>query len=261
MRISAWDEEHLEAVEQAYGVYAQKNELSAKESARGYLVDHTAGTFVVGPEGNWRLYFSFGTTSDEILADTKALLKSEEGDRRMTTSQLGIKIFRQEELSETNRAAIISLCSRVYEEDYVPALATFTDATHLLGLVDGVLVSHALWYTRWLQTGNGPLLRTAYVEGVATEEAFRRRGYASLLMERLVGELNAYDLAALSPSRAEFYERLGWELWHGPLSIRTETGLLPTPDYEQVMVYRLPATLMIDRDELLSAEWREGDLW
>ncbi|MFN2202330.1 MAG: GNAT family N-acetyltransferase [Caldilineaceae bacterium] len=179
----------------------------------------------------------------------------------MTASQFEIGIVRQQELSEKERAAVVSLCSRVFEEDYAPALASFIDATHLLGLVDGALVSHALWYTRWLQTGNGPLLRTAYVEGVATEESFRRRGYASSLMERLVGELNAYDLAALSPSRAAFYARLGWELWDGPLFIRTETGLLPSPLDEQVMIYRLPGKPQLDIRESLSAEWREGELW
>ena len=179
----------------------------------------------------------------------------------MAASDFEIKVVRKHDLSESERMAVIALCSRVFEEDFVPLLATFTDATHLFGVVENNIVSHALWYARWLQVDDGPLLRTAYVEGVATAEAFRRRGYASLLMERLIAEVTAYDLAALSPSRAAFYARLGWEIWHGPLFIRTETGLRPTPDYEELMIHRLPRTPALDTTDRLSAEWREGDLW
>jgi protein SCO1 len=65
----------LEAVKTAYGVYAEKRMLSEDESAMGYLVDHTGGTFVVGPDGNMRLYLSHDTKAADILADMKALLK------------------------------------------------------------------------------------------------------------------------------------------------------------------------------------------
>jgi aminoglycoside 2'-N-acetyltransferase I len=140
-------------------------------------------------------------------------------------------------------------------------LASFSDATHLLGVVDGVLTSHALWYTRWLQAGDGPLLRTAYIEDVATEEPYRGRGYASMLMRRLAEEVKEYDLAALSPSDSAFYTRLGWELWRGPLCIRTAAGLLPSPPDEEVMILRLPQTPALDVYAPLSAEWRVGELW
>ena len=175
--------------------------------------------------------------------------------------QLEVRKDAGADLSGPAYRAVISLCSRAYEEDYEPALRTFADAVHLLGEVDGVLASHALWYTRWLQVEGGPLLRTAYVEGVATEEVYRRRGYASALIKLLVTQIGEYDLAALSPSHAAFYARLGWESWRGPLAIRTEAGLLPSPSDEEVMIYRLPRTPALDIDALLSAEWREGELW
>jgi aminoglycoside 2'-N-acetyltransferase I len=56
------------------------------------------------------------------------------------------------------------------------------------------------------------------------------------------------------------YARLGWELWRGPLFVRTDAGLMPTPD-EEVMILRLPRTTPLDLDSPLSAEWREGELW
>ena len=71
-----------------------------------------------------------------------------------------------------------------------------------------------------------------------------------------------WELAALSPSDAAFYERRGWERWRGPLAIRRDRHLEPSPEDEQVMIHRLPRTpATIDTAALLTAEWREGELW
>ena len=110
-------------------------------------------------------------------------------------------------------------------------------------------------------------MRTAYVEGVATEEAYRNRGFATAIMKRVAKEIQDFDLAGLSPFSVTYYERLGWELWRGPLFIRTDDGLLPSPEDEEVMILRLPSDVIrphipdLDLDAPLSAEWREGELW
>ena len=69
-----------------------------------------------------------------------------------------------------------------------------------------------------------------------------------------------YELAGLSPATEGLYARLGWRYWRGALSIRTETGLIPTPD-EQIMFLRLPNTPPLDDTLPLSAEWRPGEVW
>ena len=81
------------------------------------------------------------------------------------------------------------------------------------------------------------------------------------MLKHLIGEVQDYDLAALSPSDAGYYRRLGWELWRGPLFIRENGTLLPSPDDEEVMIYRLPKTPALDLHDSLSAEWRRGELW
>jgi aminoglycoside 2'-N-acetyltransferase I len=164
-------------------------------------------------------------------------------------------------ISETLKKEITSLCNRAYEEDMEPLLETFVDATHILGYFDGGLVSHALWVTRYLQAGTEPIMRTAYVEAVATDSNYRRRGFAASVMRYLIGKIQDYDLAALSPFNVEYYGRLGWELWQGPLFVRTNDTLLPSPDDEEVMIFRLPKTPTLDLKASLSAEWREGELW
>jgi aminoglycoside 2'-N-acetyltransferase I len=95
---------------------------------------------------------------------------------------------------------------------------------------------------------------------MATEEAYRGRGLATAVMRRVAAEIRAFELGGLSPGQPGLYARLGWELWRGPLFIRTADGLLPTPG-ERVMVLRLPNTPLLDLDAPLSAEWREGELW
>jgi aminoglycoside 2'-N-acetyltransferase I len=162
-------------------------------------------------------------------------------------------------LSLSERKSILALCSRAFGTDYAPIYSTFSNPMHILAWLDGELVSHALWITRWLQCGNGPLLRTAYVEAVGTDPPYQGKGFATGVMRELQAHIMDYELGCLSPATYGFYERLGWEYWRGPVSIRTQAGLLPTP-YE-VMVLRLHGTPILDLDSPLSAEWRPGELW
>jgi aminoglycoside 2'-N-acetyltransferase I len=177
------------------------------------------------------------------------------------TSELTLQILQERDRSAGQETAIIDLCARAYQEDFTDLFQSFTGATHILAHLNDLLVSHALWVTRWLQPAGLPLLRTAYIEAVATEEAFRGQGYATQVMQRAAQEIAAYDLGGLSPSETTLYTRLGWEFWRGPLAIRTDQGLLPTPT-DRVMILRLPGTPpSLNLDTTLSAEWREGELW
>lgn len=174
-----------------------------------------------------------------------------------------LQLIHSNALSPQLKDEITSLCNRAYAEDLTDLLATFTDATHILAYYDGLLVSHALWVTRYLQAGTVPLMRTAYVEMLATDHAYRGRGFAAAIMRQIVDEVQGYDLAALSPFSSEYYQRLGWELWQGPLWIRMGDTLLASPpeDAEEVMIYRLPGTPTLDLTSSLSVEWRAGELW
>jgi aminoglycoside 2'-N-acetyltransferase I len=176
------------------------------------------------------------------------------------TDQLIVAAVARPQLSGQARSEIIQLCNRAYQQDFASLFQTFGDAVHVLARRQGMLVSHALWVTRWLQAGNAPPLRTAYVEAVATEPAYQRRGFATAVMRAIAQAISDFDLGGLSPSDVGFYERLGWEIWRGPLSIRTAAGLIHTPT-DRVMILRLPRTPPLDLHDPLSAEWREDELW
>ena len=52
----------------------------------------------------------------------------------------------------------------------------------------------------------------------------------------------------------------GWRYWRGPLSVRKDGQVVPTPQ-ERVMIMPLPLTPAIDLDAPLSVEWRPGEVW
>lgn len=174
---------------------------------------------------------------------------------------LNIQVVPGQQISDSLRREIISLCNRAYGENLTSLFETFADPTHILGSYDGQLVSHALWITRYLQTETNSMMRTAYIELVATDINYRKHGFAATIMKYLIGEIQDYDLAALSPFSVEYYAQLGWELWRGPLFIRANENLLACPDDETVMIFRLFKTPKLDTNALLSAEWRAGEQW
>ncbi len=61
----------IQRATRAFGVHFQKEEI---ETAAGYLMSHTAGTFVIDREGRLVLLFPLNADSADIAADLKYLL-------------------------------------------------------------------------------------------------------------------------------------------------------------------------------------------
>lgn len=176
--------------------------------------------------------------------------------------QFAMQVIAHQALTAEQYQDVLQLCSTVYEEPLAPFEPWADEAGHVLGYLQGKLVSHAMWVSRFLQPTGAPLLHTAYVEAVATLQEYQQQGFGTAVMRRLQAEIIDYDLGGLSenPDVRFWYQRLGWESWRGQLLIRTEQGLLPTPG-EHCMILRLPKTPALDLGSSLSAEWRTGELW
>ena len=173
-----------------------------------------------------------------------------------------IRTVHTSELTSHSRDEILAICREAYQEDLHGYLQDIWTGVHLLGVIDNSLVSHAMIVERWLQVENRQLLRTAYVELVATHPEAQRRGYASALMRRLAAEIQAFDIGGLSPTDAQFYARLGWETWRGQLLVRTGTSVVASDDDEGLMVLRLARTPRdLSLEEPISIEWRPGEVW
>jgi protein SCO1/2 len=65
--------EQLAGVRALYGVIAEKDTNSS--SAAGYLIAHSAYTYVIDPQGRLRLLFPFGLSIEEMADDILQLLR------------------------------------------------------------------------------------------------------------------------------------------------------------------------------------------
>jgi aminoglycoside 2'-N-acetyltransferase I len=169
---------------------------------------------------------------------------------------------RTEELNADTRASIIHVYRAAHQEDDFTHLFSYipSGGIHVLAYREHELVSHAVATTRWLQLEGLPLLRTAYVDAVATLPAYQGQGIGSTLMRHLTTVISDFEIACLETERVSFYARLGWKVWRGPLAGRRATELLPTPDQKGIMILRLARTPPLDVESLLVIEY-DGRIW
>ena len=177
---------------------------------------------------------------------------------------VAVRSFKTEELDADLRSAIVDLCVAAHQEEDFKNLFSYVPAAgwHFLAYQGEELVSHAMVTTRWLQPQGHPLLRTAYIDAVATLPTAQGRGYGSALMRHLAKTIESeYVIGCLETDRVEFYERLGWDVWRGSLAGRSEQGLIPTPEQKGIMVLRLSKTPDLNLDSTLTIECQDQRIW
>jgi aminoglycoside 2'-N-acetyltransferase I len=144
------------------------------------------------------------------------------------------------------------------EEDWDHALGGW----HFVIDDDRAIVGHAAVVEREIQVDGRPL-RTGYVEAVATDPDRQGRGIGSTVMRAATGHIrDAFELGVLGTGRHRFYERLGWFTWRGPSAVRTDTGLVRTPEDDGfIMVLPTRTSPALDPVSPISCDWRPGDVW
>jgi aminoglycoside 2'-N-acetyltransferase I len=175
-----------------------------------------------------------------------------------------VKMFATEEIVPIVRKRVIELCIEAHNSQEFRRLFLYfipSGGRHFLGYRGDELVSHAVVTTRWAQPEGLPVLKTAYVDAVSTLPKYQGLGYGSAVMRALTSAIDDYEIACLQTDREGFYERLGWEVWRGPLAGRDGDQLIPTPEQRGVMVLRLPHTPPLDLDTRLSIERQPDRIW
>jgi aminoglycoside 2'-N-acetyltransferase I len=156
------------------------------------------------------------------------------------------------------RALLYDVFDDMTDEDWEHALG----GMHALVWEGSELIGHASLIQRRLLCG-GRALRAGYVEAVAVRADRRRRGHGAAMMAALEQVLRgAYDIGALGATDegAVFYASRGWQLWQGPTSALTPTGIQRTPD-EDGFVFVLELAVPLDLSGELTCDWRDGDVW
>ena len=144
------------------------------------------------------------------------------------------------------------------DEDWEHALG----GMHFLVEIEDRIVAHAAVVERELHVAGRPV-RTGYVEAVATAPERQRAGHGTAVMRAVNAYIDAtFDLGALGTGSQPFYERLGWQIWRGPSSVRTDTGDERTADEDgYIMVLLTKSSPPMRLEEPISCEWRPGDVW
>ena len=180
------------------------------------------------------------------------------------TESTQVRFFKTEELDADTRNAIVNLCVLAHQEDDFKNLFSYVPSggLHFLAFQGEQLVSHAMVTTRWLQPEGQPLLKTAYIDAVATLPTQQGLGHGSAVMRHLASTIDSeYVIACLETDQVEFYERLGWQIWRGSLAGRSEQGLIPTPEQNGIMILRLSQTPALDLDSTLTIETQDERIW
>ncbi|HEV8572907.1 MAG TPA: GNAT family N-acetyltransferase [Actinomycetota bacterium] len=177
-----------------------------------------------------------------------------------------VRRLASDELSKEEVAALRELFGAAWggnsdeftDEDWDHALG----GLHFILEEGGALVAHASVVERELHT-SGHILATGYVEAVATWPIHQRRGHGSALMRDVDEHIDeTFQLGALDTGSSAFYERLGWVVWNGPTFVRTNSGLIRTPQEDGNVLVRLtPTSPELDLWAPISCDWRPGDVW
>jgi aminoglycoside 2'-N-acetyltransferase I len=162
--------------------------------------------------------------------------RSSLGRIKMTTSAV-VRAVSSNEFTPGEISSLRALFDAAWPNPDDPFTAEDFDHTfggmHFLVEEEGGVASHASVIERELHTG-GHRLATGYVEGVATLPAYRGRGFASAIMQEVGKHIDrTYRLGALGTGLLAFYGRLGWIVWGGPTGVRTDRGLVPTPEEDE----------------------------
>jgi aminoglycoside 2'-N-acetyltransferase I len=147
---------------------------------------------------------------------------------------------------------------RFGEDDWDHALG----GVHFVLDVRGEIVAHAAVVEREIHIDDRPL-RTGYVEAVGTAVGRQGAGLGSLVIADVTSYIHdRFELGALGTGRHRFYERLGWQTWQGPSSVRTTDGPRRTPDEDgYILVLATPTSPDLDLAGSITCEWRPGDVW
>ena len=144
------------------------------------------------------------------------------------------------------------------EDDWEHALG----GMHFLLEDMGEIAAHASVVERDLHIAGRPV-RTGYVEAVATAPTSQGRGLGTVVIRDVNAYIrDAFEMGALGTGLHGFYERLGWETWRGPTSVRADRGERRTPDDDgYILVLRTPTSPQLDLGAPITCDWRPGDVW
>lgn len=172
-----------------------------------------------------------------------------------------------EDLDPDQLAELTRLCEAAFGEPFAAMWERVGPGLHVTAEADGRVVAHAMIVDRQVFLGHemDVALDVGYVEHVATLPEAQGRGHATAVMREISRIIaDEYALGALGTGSNAFYERLGWETWSGPTSVRMADGerVRSAAQDGSVMVLRTPRTPAdLPLDAPIAIDWRPEEPW
>jgi hypothetical protein len=99
-------------------------------------------------------------------------------DVNSVQNALELCMMRTSDMDGETRQSVVRLCIDAHQEDFQNLFSYLPpEGLHVLAYLDERLVGHAVVTIRWLQAGNGPLLRTPYADAVASSPTDQGAGH------------------------------------------------------------------------------------
>ena len=178
-----------------------------------------------------------------------------------------IRTAMSDQLTPERLDELTRLCEAAFGEPFADNWDRVGPGVHVMAELEGTVVAHAMVVDRRIYVGDemDVALDVGYVEHVATLPELHGDGHGTTVMRevnRIIRE--EYGLGGLGTGSIGFYERLGWEVWRGPTSVRMPDGerVRSPRDDGHVMILRTPrtpATLALDVP--IAVDWRAEDPW
>ena len=172
-----------------------------------------------------------------------------------------------EELGTERLDELNTLCESAFRIPFAFIWERVGPGIHVIAELEGQAVAHAMLVDRRLYLGHEADLAidAGYIENVATLPTFAGQGYATAVM-REVGRIldEEYAVGALATRSHAFYERLDWQRWSGPTSVRMPDGerVRSVTQDGAIMVRRTPRTHTdLDPAGAIAVDWRPGESW
>ncbi len=182
---------------------------------------------------------------------------------------IALQVASTTDLDKKTRREILTLCTAAFGEPF-DALFDFLppDGLHVLARIPregrggSQLASHAVATQRTFRVGNGPKMRVAYIDAVATLPGMRGGGLGSRVMRHLMEQSSAtHQVGGLNTFIPAWYARMGWQEWAGTFALEDDGKTTPSFPKGSVMVYCFAHTPEFSLDGRLVASWRPGDGW
>jgi aminoglycoside 2'-N-acetyltransferase I len=176
-----------------------------------------------------------------------------------------LRIVPSAELTQAEWAELTDLCVAAFDESWDGYWESIGPGVHVIAEEpDRGIVAHAAIVDRLLYPGDG-VLQAGYVEAVAVLPDRQRGGLGTLVMEEIDRMIDrSHELGALGTGSHDFYARLGWVVWQGPIWIRQPDGRCERSAAEDggIMVRRTPTTPPgLDIALPIAVDWRPGEVW